>query len=801
MQNRKVSVGDIVISPLAKKYVNDVLNTNRLSYGPYSQKFESQFAQLHDCKHAVFSNSGTDSLKLSLQALKELGKWNDGDEVIVPAITFIATSNIVLMNNLKPVFVDVELDTYNIDPTKIEAAITQKTRAIIPVHLMGLPCNMEPIWKLAKKYHLKIIEDSCETMLATYKNKKVGSLSDVGCFSTYVAHLLVTGVGGLATTNNQKLATKIRSLMNHGRDEIYLNIDADDTATGKILENIVAKRFSYVSVGHSARCTEMEAALGLAQLEELETIVKKRQQNAKNLIQKLQSLNHHLQLPTIPKQMTHAFMLFPIYVKNEKKQGLINHLEKHGIETRDLMPLLNQPIYKKIFGSIENKFPNAKKIREHGFYLGCHQNLNSDDLEYIVATIKNYFYSKPTILTLLDTPAFGGAEQYVLDSSYILNKNGHKIIIFTNNTHVTTRYLEFIQKNKLKNFEIRTLPYLLDAIGNWKGLLKFFYHAPKACVWFYKTLQKINHDEPHVVCWFAGFSDRLLFSPIVKALKGKLIWIEIGPLLPVFNRNWGFPKLLYMLTKRFADHHTTTSKYTLQTMIKNGGINKKNITLVYPGVATFSEQEIKTYKKLGKIWRKKKLQEGNNSKRILVGFVGRLATENEVDVLINAIAKIKQSTTYPIHLVIIGDGPEKNNYQQLVKELGIWENVIFTGFVSSKEKFSILASCELFVFSRAWSWDGFGITTIEALTLGIPVISSNFGPQKEIVTHKKNGLLFKPKNSDDLAKKILFLAKSKKLRNYYGKIGQKTAQTQFSYAIMEKALLDALRKIDTISET
>lgn len=798
MQNRKVSVGDIVISPLAKKYVNDVLETNRLSYGPYSRKFEAKFAQMHDCKYAVFSNSGTDSLKLSLQALKELGNWNDGDEVIVPAITFIATSNIVLMNNLKPVFVDVELDTYTIDPTKIEAAITKKTRAIIPVHLMGLPCDMEPIWKLAKKYKLKIIEDNCETMLATYQNKKVGSLSDVGCFSTYVAHLLVTGVGGLATTNNKALATKIRSLMNHGRDDIYLSIDDDDSATGKKLESIVAKRFSYVSVGHSARCTEMEAALGLAQLEELELIVKNRQKNAEKLIQKLQGLAHHIQLPIIPKNRTHACMLFPIYVKHEKKQGLINHLEKHGIETRDLMPLLNQPIYKKIFGSIENNFPTAKKIREHGFYIGCHQYLNETDLSYIVKTINNYFYSKPTIVTLIDTPAYGGAEQYILDSSYILNKQGHKIIIFTNNDHVASRYLEFIQKKKLQDFEIRKLPYLLDAIGNWKGLIKFFYHAPKACCWMYTTLKTLRRTESSVVCWFAGFSDRLLFSPIVKVLKSKLIWIEIGPLQPVFARNWGFPKLLYILTKKFADHHTTTSKYTLQSMINVGGINKKDITLVYPGVATFSAQEIKKYRQLGKNWRKKNVLEKNNLKKVLVGFVGRLATENEVDVLIRAIAIVRQNTSIDVHLVIIGDGPEKNNYQQLVRKLKIWDNVVFTGFVSTKQKFSILACCDLFVFSRSWSWDGFGITTIEALALRIPVISSNFGPQKEIIFHQKNGLLFKPKNSSDLAKKIIILAHQNLARKQYGKMGQATTQKQFSYTIMEKSLLSALQKV-TIS--
>lgn len=791
MKNRTISVGDIILSSQAKKNVNHVLNTNRLSYGPYSKKFESSFANMHDSKYAVFSNSGTDSLKLSLQALKEFGNWNDGDEVIVPAITFIATSNVVLMNNLKPVFVDVKLDTYNIDVSKIEKAITSKTRAIIPVHLMGLPCDMDPIKKLAKKYNLKIIEDSCETMLATYKGKKVGSLGDVGCFSTYVAHLLVTGVGGLATTNNKKLATKIRSLMNHGRNKVYLTIDDDNNVSNKKLKTIAAKRFEFVSVGHSARCTEMEAAIGVAQLEELEEIVKKRQINAKKLINGLKSLNNYIQLPIIPKDRTHSFMLFPILVKNQSKRGLVNYLEEHGIETRDLMPLVSQPIYKKLFGNIENRFKNAKKIRQSGFYIGCHQYLNKEDLEHIINTIHEYFNKKPTIVTLLDTPAFGGAEQYVLDSSYILNKNGHKIIIYTNNNHVKSRFVNFINKNKLENFEVLNLPYLLDAIGDWKGLIKFFFHLPKASFWFYQTLKKIKNNERNVVCLLVGYTDRLVFSPIIKYLKSKLIWVDIGPLPPVFKRNWGFPKILYKLTKSYPNHFTTTSKYTLSTMINFGPINKNNITLVYPGINTYTNKQISRFKNNGKKWRKK-----NTTAKILIGFVGRMAKENEVDLLIKAFFTAQKNSTLDMQLVLMGDGPSKVEFEKLVQELGIQNKIIFTGFISSKEKFSILASCNLFVFPRSWSWDGFGITTIEAMSVCTPVISPRFGPQKEIVKDNINGLNFEPKNINDLSKKIIKLAKDKKMQNRFAKAGLKTVKNNFSYKIMEKSLLTAVNKLN-----
>lgn len=214
--------------------------------------------------------------------------------------------------------------------------------------------------------------------------------------------------------------------------------------------------------------------------------------------------------------------------------------------------------------------------------------------------------NKSTILTLLDTPAYGGAEQYVLDCSVLLNKNGHKIIIYTNNDHVREQYQKYIQQTKIKNFEVNHLPYLLDAMGDWKGLIKFFFHAPKACLWFYRTLKEIKQKEKNVTCFFVAFTDRLLFSPIVKFLKAKLIWVEIGPLPPVFKRNWGFPKLLYFATKKFPDHFATTSKFTMSTMINNANIDQNNITLIYPGIKVFSLKEISQFKNQGKIWRKKK---------------------------------------------------------------------------------------------------------------------------------------------------------------------------------------------------
>jgi len=161
---KQLGVGSAIITPLAKKYVHQVLESGRLSYGPFLQAFERKFAEIHNRRFAISTNSGTSALQVAVHALKSLDGWKDGDEILVPALTFIATSNVVLLNNLKPVFVDIDPKTYNLDPGKIEAKITNKTRAIMPVNLFGLPADMKKITIIAKKYKLRLIEDSCETM-------------------------------------------------------------------------------------------------------------------------------------------------------------------------------------------------------------------------------------------------------------------------------------------------------------------------------------------------------------------------------------------------------------------------------------------------------------------------------------------------------------------------------------------------------------------------------------------------------------------------------------------------------------
>ena len=386
-----IGVGGLELTASDKKMVNKVLDSNRLSYGPYTRAFESTFAKMHQSKFAVFTNSGTSSLHIALAALKEKYGWSDGDEVIVPAVTFVATSNVVLHNGMKPVFVDVDKRTFNIDPSLIEQKISARTRAIIPVHLLGLPADMDPIMKLAKKHNLRVIEDSAETMFAKYRNKSVGSFGDIGCFSTYIAHYIVTGVGGLNTTSKPDLAVMLRSLMNHGRDSIYLSIDDDDKKSKKELRRIIPRRFKFVRFGHSFRATEMEAALGLSQLRRKDKIIHRRKTIAKMYKSELKNLSEYLDFQKIPKDREHVYMMFGLVDKSGNKRDLVNFLEDNLIETRDILPLINQPVYKKRFGELKKKYPVADYINNAGFYIGCHQYISDKQVHYIIEKFNEYF--------------------------------------------------------------------------------------------------------------------------------------------------------------------------------------------------------------------------------------------------------------------------------------------------------------------------------------------------------------------------------------------------------------------------
>ncbi|BCR06706.1 GDP-perosamine synthase [Desulfuromonas versatilis] len=394
----KIGVGHASIGDLEKKYVNLALDAGRLSQGEFVYKFEKNFARLHDQRYGIACNSGTSALHVALEALKEKRSWKNGSEVIVPAITFIASSNACLHAGLHPVFVDVDPVSYNINPDLIEDAITDKTVAIMPVHTFGQPCEMDRIAQIARKHDLAIIEDCSEAHFATFNGRPVGSYGDVSAFSTYVAHTITTGVGGVITTNDPDLAEISRSLIAHGRAcTCERCIASNPESVCKLrMETEIDRRFMMVRIGYSYRIGELEGALGLAQLENKDEIMKRRKWNAAFLTEGLSRFSDYLQLPEYPEYIDHSFMMYPLVIRQGcpvSRKEMVEYLERNNIESRPMLPLVNQPVYRNIFGDIEEQFSVAKWINDNGFYLGCHHGLEQDDLEFICDTFAALFKS------------------------------------------------------------------------------------------------------------------------------------------------------------------------------------------------------------------------------------------------------------------------------------------------------------------------------------------------------------------------------------------------------------------------
>lgn len=383
---RQIGIGTADITEADKARVRAVLDSGRLSAGPVMTEFERRFAEFHDRRYASMCNSGTGALQLALQALKERYGWPDGAEVIVPAVTFVATVNVVLFNALKPVLVDVDPVTYNLDPDRIGTAITARTVAIMPVHLFGQPADMTAIMSIAGRHSLRVIEDSAEAVFVRHRGRPVGSFGDFGCFSTYMAHLVTTGVGGLAITDDLENATRFRSLMNHGRNPRYLRIDDDQGLTDEDLLEVVRSRYDFVSLGQSFRATEMEAALGIGQLERHGEMLSARQSVAWALTAAL--ARPELQLPTVAEGNEHAFMIYPIVCRREGlRDRLVTELERAGVETRFLLPVLGQRCYQRILEFPRGTFPVAEMLGERGFYIGCHPSMTDEDVAHIVSVV------------------------------------------------------------------------------------------------------------------------------------------------------------------------------------------------------------------------------------------------------------------------------------------------------------------------------------------------------------------------------------------------------------------------------
>jgi dTDP-4-amino-4,6-dideoxygalactose transaminase len=370
----RINFGDLIIGETARDRIQKALDKNWVTEGNNVKEFQDKFAKRFNYKHAIATNSGTDACIAALTSLYDFGAKR-GDEIIVPATTFVATANAVLAAGFIPKFVDINLETLNIDPEKIEEVITEKTRAIMVVHLMGKPCDMDKILKIAKEHDLMVIEDSCEAHGAQYKGKYIGTIGDMGTFSFYCAHVVICGEGGVVVTDNNKIADVVRSVKTHGRptNSIY---------------------FDFQRFGLNLRMNDLTAAIGIEGIEQFDETFKKRKRNMYNLLEELKDLNEYVYLIKEEKHEVISPHAFPIVLKDKKYncKKFYKYLESKDIQCKTLFGSL--PTQHKAFdflGYKKGSFPVAEYVGENGLHFGIHQYLSNDDIIYINDTIQGYF--------------------------------------------------------------------------------------------------------------------------------------------------------------------------------------------------------------------------------------------------------------------------------------------------------------------------------------------------------------------------------------------------------------------------
>lgn len=393
----RISFGMIAITERSKALIMEALDSNRVSSGRLVREFEKKFAELVGTKEAVAVSTGTDADALALAVLYDFGARR-GDEVIVPALSFVSTGNSVLQAGFTPVFVDIDRETLNIDPDKIEERITEKTRAVMPVHLMGKPANMDPIIEIAKRSNLYVIGDAAEAHGAMYKGKNVGTIGDMAAYSTYLAHIITTIEGGVVVTGRSDFAEILRSLRSHGRackcESCVLNISSGYCHKRFQSGNGMDIRFQFERIGFSSKMNELEAAVGLGNLDMFDEIFKKKRKNLLTMMERFGRFGQYLYTITEEPYEKIGPHAFPIILKEGApftRNQLVDHMEKNGIDTRSLF--LSMPTQCPGFGFLNHKmgdFPNAEYIGNNGLHIGVHQDIGEDEIEYVMKTIAEF---------------------------------------------------------------------------------------------------------------------------------------------------------------------------------------------------------------------------------------------------------------------------------------------------------------------------------------------------------------------------------------------------------------------------
>jgi perosamine synthetase len=344
-----------------KNAVEKVLDSGFLAQGDVVEQFEQQFADFIGVKHAIATSNGTTALHLALLACD----ITEESEVITTSFSFIASSNAILFTRAKPVFVDIDPHTFNIDTIQIERAITPKTKAILPVHLFGLPVNMDQVTQIARKYNLLIIEDACQAHGAQFKGKKAGSFGKAGCFSFYPTKNMTTGEGGMITTNDDELADTVRLLRSHG----------------------MKVRYHHDILGFNFRMTNIAAAIGIEQLKKLDRFNQKRRTNAQFLIENIK--NPKLILPNTDPDYHHVFHQFTIRVAKNRDQ-LIKLLQSANIGHSIFypIPIHQQKVYQQL--GYTTKLPQTEMAADQVISIPVHPLLKEEELHYITNTLNQF---------------------------------------------------------------------------------------------------------------------------------------------------------------------------------------------------------------------------------------------------------------------------------------------------------------------------------------------------------------------------------------------------------------------------
>jgi len=370
-------------SPLIEQpEINEVvasLKSGWLGTGPKVHKFEEMFKKYKGTKYAVALNSCTAALHLSMLAIG----IKSGDEVIVPTMTFAATANAIIHADGRPVFVDCEKDTMNLSPKDIEKKITPKTKAILPVHFAGRPCNMDAIMDIAKKHRLKVIEDCAHAIEAEYHGKKIGTFGDLGCFSFYVTKNIVTGEGGMLITDNEEYTNQIKVLALHGMSK-----DA-----WKRFSDSGYKHYQVVYAGYKYNMMDIQAAIGIHQLPRINEYWKKRQKIWNLYNDAFKDLPVFKPAP-IESNTKHAYHLYTLLldIDNLKitRDKFLDEMTKQNIGVGvHYIALHLHPYYQKKFGYKKGDFPNAEWISDRTVSLPLSTKLSDKDIKDVIDTVRN----------------------------------------------------------------------------------------------------------------------------------------------------------------------------------------------------------------------------------------------------------------------------------------------------------------------------------------------------------------------------------------------------------------------------